>query len=345
MEITIKKPDDWHHHLRDGHLLSTTVPWAAKSFNRLIVMPNLKAPITTVSRASQYLNRIKEYAPKTNFTPLMTLYLTDNTSKDEIKAAATSGIIYACKLYPAGATTHSDAGVTRIDKIYPILEAMTEYNIPLLMHGEVTQPDSDIFDREALFIDKILSPLTTRFAGLRMVLEHITTKEAVDFVISAPANVAATITPHHLFYDRNALLAGGIKPHYYCLPILKRKSHQNALIKAATSGNQKFFIGTDSAPHDQTSKENQCGCAGIFNAPCALSIYTHVFEQANALDKLEAFTSINGPDFYQLERNKETMTLIKEPYLVPTSISYGEGNTIPMEAGHQLNWRIRDNNT
>jgi dihydroorotase len=343
MELSITQPDDWHHHLRDGMLLKTTVLYAAKSFNRCVVMPNLKQPITKVSMAAQYLERIKEHIPKDSiFTPLMTIYLTDNTSLDDIKEAADSGMIYGCKLYPAGATTHSDAGVTKIDKLYKIFEAMSEYSIPLLMHGEMVGDNIDIYDRESRFIDKILAPITQRFTQLKMVLEHITTKEAVEFVKHSDNNIAATITPQHLYYNRNNMLEGGIKPHLYCLPIIKRSIHQDALVKAATSGNKKFFIGTDSAPHDVSLKENNCGCAGIFNSPTALSIYAEVFEQNNALNKLEQFTSFNGPDFYRLPRNKNKISLEKKPYVVDKSIEYGDGNVLAMEAGHKLNWQIKN---
>lgn len=346
-KLTLTQPDDWHVHLREGHYLQSTVPDIARQFARAIVMPNLKAPITTVAAALDYRQNICNAIPDgIDFTPLMTLYLTNNTSINEINKAYQSEHVFAAKLYPAGATTNSDAGVTQIENIFPALESMEKLGIPLLVHGEVTDSNVDIFDREAVFIEQVLIPLKKRFPELKVVLEHITTDNAVQFVLDADKSVAATITAHHLLYNRNQMLAGGIKPHYYCLPILKRNTHQQALIKAATSGQAKFFLGTDSAPHSQAAKESSCGCAGSYTAHTAMELYTQVFEQADALDKLETFASFSGPDFYGLPRNKNTITLEKSPWVVPDSLPFGERKAqqeqlIPLCAGETLQWRLR----
>lgn len=343
-KLTLTRPDDWHIHLRDGDFLQVTVPHAAGQFERAIVMPNLKPPITDAMQASKYRERILAKVPKGfSFEPLMTLYLTDETTPNIIHAAKRSGIIFGCKLYPAGSTTHSDSGVTMLDKLQDVLAAMANVGMPLLIHGEVTDHEVDIFDREAIFIEKILAPLVEQLPDLRIVLEHITTKEAVDFVLSAPANVAATITAHHLLLNRNDFLVGGIKPHYYCLPVIKRQKHQRALLAAATSGNKKFFIGTDSAPHTIESKETSCGCAGIYTAHAALSFYAEAFESMQALDKLEAFCSFNGPDFYQLPRNTAKITLTKEEWVVPKSYLYGNSELIPFRADTMINWKLINN--
>ena len=339
--ISITRPDDWHIHLREGVFLKNTVADAARQFSRAIVMPNLKSPVVTLESAKKYQHEIVNAIPEgMSFRPLMTLYLTDNIKKEEIAKASDSGIVYAAKLYPAGATTNSDAGVTQIQHIYPVLETMEKKGMPLLVHGEVTDQDIDIFDREAVFIERILIPVKKRFPGLKVVLEHITTKNAVEYVTEADANVAATITAHHLMFNRNHMLVGGIKPHYYCLPVLKRNCHQLALIKAATSGLKKFFLGTDSAPHTQSSKESPCGCAGSYTAHAAMSMYTQVFDQANALDKLELFASFSGADFYGLPRNQTMITLEKTPWQVPDVLPYGNESLVPLCAGETLNWQI-----
>lgn len=315
MQLTITRPDDWHVHLRDGDMLATVLPDTAQRFARAIVMPNLKPPVRTVAEARAYRERILAALPaEMCFEPLMTLYLTDNTSPEDIRQAKSSGFIHAVKYYPAGATTHSDSGVTDIHRVAAVLETMQEVGLPLLVHGEVTDTDIDIFDREAVFIERVLVPLLERLPRLRVVLEHITTAQAAAFVTAAAANVAATITVHHLLYNRNAMFQGGIRPHAYCLPVLKRESHRQALVAAATSGNPKFFLGTDSAPHPRHDKESSCGCAGIYSAHAALELYAEVFEQAGALDKLEAFASFHGPDFYGLPRNQEQVTLVKQPW-------------------------------
>tara|TARA_R110002110_G_scaffold166602_2_gene367349 strand:+ start:107969 stop:109003 length:1035 start_codon:yes stop_codon:yes gene_type:complete len=340
-EITIIQPDDWHCHLRDGEYLTRTVPDTASQFRRAIVMPNLAVPITTANAAKQYKQRIMAHIPEgVDFDPLMTLYLTDQTKAQHILDAKKSGIVYGAKLYPKGATTHSEAGVTRIEKMYHTFESMSEHHLPLLIHGEVNDPDIDIFDKEKHFIDKVLSQIVKNFSSLKIVLEHITTKEAVDFITEAPDNVAATITPHHLMYDRNKILQGGIKPHYYCLPILKRREHKLALINAATSGNPKFFLGTDSAPHSIARKESSCGCAGIYNAVAAIEFYTEVFAHAGKLNKLEAFSSLHGPGFYGLAPNINTMTLREEPMHIPETIRFGEEILQPMRSGQTVSWQI-----
>lgn len=345
-QLSITRPDDWHIHLRDGAALKRTVADAARCFGRAIVMPNLVPPVTSANQALAYRERILAARPAgSRFEPLMVLYLTDNTSPADIEHAREAGIV-ACKLYPAGATTNSDSGVTRLDKLYPTLEAMQKQGLKFLLHGEVTDRDIDIFDREKVFLERSFAPLTRDFPELRMVLEHITTRDAAEFVRAAGPNVAATITAHHLLYNRNHMLAGGIRPHYYCLPILKRNTHQQALIDAATSGNPRFFLGTDSAPHAQNRKEAACGCAGIYTAHAALEFYAQVFEQAGALDKLEAFASHYGPDFYQLPRNTDRVTLVKRAWRLPEQLSLDDQNQlVPLGAGETLPWQLTPNNS
>ncbi|WP_374693516.1 dihydroorotase [Thiothrix subterranea] len=322
-------------------MLATVLPDTAQRFARAIVMPNLKPPVRTVAEASAYRERILAALPaEMRFEPLMTLYLTDKTSPEDIRQAKSSGFIHAVKYYPAGATTHSDSGVTDIHRVAAVLETMQEVGLPLLVHGEVTDADIDIFDREAVFIERILVPLLERLPRLRVVLEHITTAQAAAFVTAAAANVAATITVHHLLYNRNAMFQGGIRPHAYCLPVLKRESHRQALVAAATSGNPKFFLGTDSAPHLRHDKESSCGCAGIYSAHAALELYAEVFEQAGALDKLEAFASFHGPDFYGLPRNQAQVTLVKQPWTVPTALNAGDHALIPLRAGETVGWHL-----
>ena len=341
MKLTITRPDDWHLHLRDGDILKDLVPFTARQFGRAIIMPNLVPPTTTTQQALDYRQRIIAAIPEgISFEPLMTLYLTDNTPADEITRAAESGQIKAVKLYPAGATTNSDAGVTDIKNCYTTLEAMQKHHIPLLVHGEVTDAEIDVFDREKVFIDRVLSPLQKDFPQLKIVFEHITTKDAVDFVMSTDSHMGATITPQHLLYNRNAIFKGGIRPHYYCLPVLKRETHRQALVKAATSGSGKFFLGTDSAPHAQHKKESPCGCAGIFSAPLAIELYTRVFDENNALDKLEAFASFHGADFYGLPRNTDTITLEKKDWQVPESYPLGEDRIVPFHAGETEPWQL-----
>lgn len=341
--ITFTCPDDWHLHLRDGEQLRAVLPHTAKQFARAIVMPNLRPPVVTVEMALAYRARILAALPavlQSGFEPLMTLYLTDNTPPSEIIRAKESGVIHGVKLYPAGATTNSDAGVTDIAKCYATLAAMEQNNLPLLVHGEVTDADVDVFDREKVFIDRILAPLTHRFRGLRIVFEHVTTRDAVQFVMAASGHIAATITAHHLLLNRNAIFQGGIRPHHYCLPVLKREIHRQALLEAATSGNPKFFLGTDSAPHAQMNKENACGCAGIFTAHAAIELYAAAFEQAGALNKLEAFASFHGADFYQLPRNKDSITLKQESWVVPEQFDFAGEQLIPLYAGNPLNWKL-----
>ncbi len=341
MKLTITRPDDWHLHLRDNSALTTTVPHIARTFNRAIIMPNLRPPITTTEDASAYRQRILAALPReSSFQPLMTLYLTDNTSTEDIESAKQSGIVHAVKLYPAGATTHSDAGVTRLEKTYGALTKMEELGLPLLIHGEVTDPDVDIFDREKFFIDQQLIPLVAHFPRLNIVLEHITTKDAVDYITDASDNVAATITAHHLLLNRNAMLVGGIQAHHYCLPVLKREAHRQALVAAATSDNPKFFLGTDSAPHPRSAKETACGCAGVYTAHAAIELYTEAFEAAGALDRLEAFASFRGADFYGLPRNQDTITLTKEPWTVPPSYHFADEQLIPLRAGQRVLWQV-----
>ncbi|SHG23093.1 dihydroorotase [Microbulbifer donghaiensis] len=339
-QITLRAPDDWHIHLRDGAALERTVGDAARQFRRAIVMPNLVPPVVDAEDALFYQLRIREQIPEGNpFEPLMVIYLTDRTDAEVVKLAHEAGVI-AAKLYPAGATTNSDSGVTDITNIYPALEAMQECGMKLLLHGEVTTSDIDIFDREQVFIEKTLSRLVEDFPTLKIVLEHITTAHAAEFVQNARDGVGATITAHHLLYNRNHMLVGGIRPHYYCLPILKRGYHQSALIEAATSGNPKFFLGTDSAPHAQGKKETACGCAGCYTAFAAIELYAEAFERAGRLDKLEGFASEFGPDFYGLPRNEDTITLVKQPWALPQSLDMGGEPLIPLAAGETLNWRL-----
>jgi len=339
--ITFPRPDDWHLHVRDHALMAAVLPDTARRFARAIIMPNLKPPITTTELAREYRARIVAATPPgMHFEPLMTLYLTDNTSPNEIRTAKMSGLIHGVKYYPAGATTNSDSGVTAISKCYDALATMEEVGLPLLIHGEVTNPKVDVFDREQVFIDNVLEPLAARFPRLKIVLEHITTRQAVDFVKAAPDNIAATITAHHLLYNRNAMFAGGMRPHLYCLPVLKREEHRWVLLAAATSGNPKFFLGTDSAPHSQHSKESACGCAGIYTAHAAIELYAEAFESANALNKLEAFASFYGADFYGLPRNTDTITLVKEAWEVPSELAFGTDKLIPLRAGERIHWRL-----
>jgi len=341
MKLTISRPDDWHLHVRDGDALKYTVPFTARQFARAIIMPNLSPPNVTTEQALAYRERILAVTPADlKFQPLMTLYLTDNTPPDEIAIAKQSGHVVAVKLYPAGATTNSDAGVTDIRKCYKTLEALQKFNMPLLVHGEVTSPDVDVFDREKQFIDKVLIPTRKAFPELKIVFEHITTKDAVDFVLAEGQYTGATITPQHLLYNRNAIFKGGIRPHYYCLPVLKREEHRLALNSAAISGNKKFFLGTDSAPHSQDNKENACGCAGIFSAPLAIELYARAFDSNNALDKLEGFASFHGADFYGVERNTETITLQKKEWAVPESYPFSDGNIVPLHAGEKESWQL-----
>jgi dihydroorotase len=339
--ITITKPDDWHLHLRDGEMLGTAASHTARSFSRAIVMPNLKPPVTTVEGALAYRQRILDALPTdTTFSPLMTLYLTDNLAQEELVRLSEEPDVVAVKYYPAGATTNSDSGVTSIEKVMPTLEVMAKRGIPLLIHGEVTDGEIDIFDREQRFIDMVLTPLRAQLPDLKVVLEHITTANAVAFVSEQSSNVAATITVHHLLYNRNHLLAGGVRPHFYCLPVLKRNSHQLALIEAATSGNPKFFLGTDSAPHPKGDKEAACGCAGIYTAPGALELYTEVFDQAKALDRLEGFASLYGPRFYGLPVNAEKISLVRDSWQMEESFQFGSNTVIPVRAGETLHWRL-----
>jgi len=340
-QLQIIRPDDWHVHLRDGDVLNYVAPYTAQQFARAIVMPNLQPPVTTVTQAVEYVDRIVDAIGDSDFEPLMTLYLTDNTSAEEIILAEKSCFVKAVKLYPAGATTNSSAGVTDIRKCDEAIAAMEEAGLPLLVHGEVTDPEIDIFDREKAFIDRVLMPLMNRFPKLKIVFEHITTAEAVDFILDTGTTIAATITPQHLLLNRNAIFRGGIRPHNYCLPVLKREQHRQALLSAATSGSRRFFLGTDSAPHTKDKKENSCGCAGIFSAHAAIEMYATAFEERNALDKLEAFASFNGPDFYGLSRNTDTVTLERTPWQIPDSYPLADNDTlIPMMAGEIINWKL-----
>jgi dihydroorotase len=344
MQITLTRPDDWHLHLRDGEALAAVLPHTARQFARAIVMPNLRPPVTTVAAAAEYRARILAALPAgMAFEPLMTLYLTDNTPADEIRRAVDSGFVKAVKLYPAGATTNSDAGVTDLARCDAALAEMEKLGLPLLVHGEVTDPAVDIFDRENVFIERVMQPLLARRPGLRVVFEHITTRDAADFVAAAGANVAATITAHHLLYNRNAIFRGGLRPHYYCLPVLKREVHRAALVRAATSGSPKFFLGTDSAPHARGTKEAACGCAGCYTAHAALELYAEAFETAGALDRLEAFASFHGPDFYRLPRNAGKVSLVRESWTPPASYPYPGGETlVPLAAGEALRWKLCD---
>jgi dihydroorotase len=338
--LTITRPDDWHLHLRDGATLVSVLPHTARQFARAIVMPNLKPPVTTTAMASAYRDRILAALPAgASFEPLMVLYLTDDTSPDEIRRAKDSGFVHGVKLYPAGATTNSAAGVTDLRKCYAALEAMQAVGMPLLVHGEVTDPNIDLFDREAVFIERVMQPLRRDMPELRVVFEHITTRDAAQYVAQADEHTAATITAHHLLYNRNEIFKGGIRPHFYCLPILKRETHRQALVAAATSGSAKFFLGTDSAPHPKDLKENACGCAGCYTASHALELYAQAFEQAGALDKLEAFASFNGPAFYRLPRNKGTVTLQRQDWTVPQDYPMGDSIVVPLNAGESIGWR------
>jgi dihydroorotase len=339
--LSITRPDDWHLHLRDGSAMASILPHAERQFARAIVMPNLRPPVTTVVQAAAYRDRILHARGKgSRFEPLMTLYLTDNTSPAEIERAKASGFVHAVKYYPAGATTNSDSGVTGIERVYAVLEAMQEQDLPLLLHGEVTDPDVDIFDREQVFLDTVLDPLVARFPALRVVLEHITTREAADYVGSAGNNVAATITAHHLLYNRNALFTGGIRPHHYCLPVLKREEHRKVLLNFATGGSGKFFLGTDSAPHARGDKEKACGHAGIYTAHAAIELYAEAFESVGALNRLEGFASFYGPDFYRLPRNTEKIMLRNEPWVVPADVPFGGQPLVPLRAGETIGWRL-----
>lgn len=341
--LTITRPDDWHLHLRDGDALESVLPDTAKQFARAIVMPNLRPPVTNTEMAQAYRQRILDVLPTgLSFEPLMTLYLTDKTTAEDILTAKASGIVHGVKLYPAGATTNSDSGVTNLGHCVQALETMEKYGMPLLVHAEVTDADVDVFDREHVFIERNMIPLLERFPALRVVFEHITTKDAADFVTAAPAHIGATITAHHLLMNRNAMFSGGIRPHHYCLPVLKREEHRLALVKAATSGNPKFFLGTDSAPHLKSAKEAACGCAGMYTAHAALELYVEAFEAANALDKLEAFASFYGADFYGLARNTDKVTLLKKAWKVPESIRMADGELVPLRAGQELSWKFQD---
>ena len=341
-QIVLAKPDDWHLHLRDGDVMNSVVSMTARQMGRAVVMPNLSPPVRTVKEAGAYREKIIRALPEnSSFNPLMTLYLTDKTTQQNIIDASNDEHTYAAKLYPAGATTNSDSGVTRLSKIYPVLEQMQKEGTPLLVHGEVTQSDVDIFDREKVFIEAVLGPLVENFPEIKVVLEHITTKEAVDFVYESKENVAATITPHHLLANRNHMLVGGIRPHYYCLPVLKRRDpHQEALVAAATSGNPRFFLGTDSAPHDKQKKEASCGCAGVFSAHAAIELYAEAFDRENKIERLESFASHFGADFYGLPRNVDKITLEKNAWKVPSSYSFSDSEVIPFFAGQKLAWRL-----
>ncbi|MCF8006816.1 MAG: dihydroorotase [Methylovulum sp.] len=339
--LTLTRPDDFHLHVRHGALLAMVIAHSAKQFARAMIMPNLKPPVVNVQQAEHYRQEIlTALPPGMTFNPLMTLYLTETTRIEEIKQAAQADVVYAFKLYPAGATTHSDSGVKNINSIYPLFAEMEKQDIPLLIHGEVTDEKYDIFDRERVFIDTHLIDLHQQFPALRIVLEHLTTAEAVQFVSAADHHVAATITPQHLLYNRNALFTGGVRPHYYCLPILKREEHRLALVNAATSGNPKFFLGTDSAPHIQTLKENACGCAGCYSAYGAIELYAEAFERAEALDKLEGFASFYGADFYHLPRNTDTITLVRSAWQIPDSYGNHDINIVPLAAGSTLQWQL-----
>jgi len=339
--ITITRPDDWHIHFRDGAAMASVLPDTARVFGRAIAMPNLKPPVTTVALAAAYRERLLAAVPSGRaFEPLMTLYLTDNTAPEEVVRARQSGLIHAVKYYPAGATTNSDSGVTDLRKAYPAIAAMEEAGLPLLLHGEVTDPEVDVFDREAVFIERHLTQLMRDFPRLKIVLEHITTRQAAEFVAAAPATVAATITVHHLLYNRNAMFQGGIRPHMFCLPILKREMHRQALIAAAISGNPKFFLGTDSAPHAVGAKESACGCAGVYSAHAAIELYAEAFEAAGALDKLEAFASFYGADFYGLPRHMDTITLRRENWIAPQKLPMADSLLIPLRGGEAIRWRV-----
>lgn len=339
--LRILRPDDWHLHLRDGAALQSVLPHTARQFARAIVMPNLKPPVTTVALAQAYRDRILQALPKgMQFEPLMTLYLTDATSPAEVRAARASGFVHGVKYYPAGATTNSDSGVTALEKVFPVFEAMQDCGLPLQVHGEVTDPTIDVFDREKVFIDRVMSTLVTRFPKLKIVFEHVTTREAVQFVRNARSGIAATITPQHLLLNRNAIFQGGIRPHNYCLPVLKREHDREALIEAATSGDARFFLGTDSAPHARNTKETSCGCAGIFSAHAAIELYAEAFEQAGRLDRLQAFASERGADFYGLPRNKGSITLVREAWNAPATYPFADTQIVPFRAGESIAWRM-----
>jgi dihydroorotase len=342
--VTLARPDDWHLHVRDGAMLATVLPHTARQFGRAIIMPNLRPPVTTTAMAAAYRERIlaalPDDGPGARFEPLMTLYLTDNTPPDEILRARESGFVHGVKLYPAGATTNSDAGVTSVAKCAKTLEAMQEQGMPLLVHGEVTDPAIDMFDREKVFIDRVMTPLRRDFPALKVVFEHITTKDAADYVRDAEGPIGATVTAHHLLYNRNALFVGGIRPHYYCLPVLKRETHRLALVAAATSGNPRFFLGTDSAPHPKGLKEHACGCAGCYTALHAMELYTQAFDQAGALDKLEGFASFHGADFYGLPRASETVTLHRQAWTLPAEFMAGDDEIVPLGGGEPVSWKL-----
>ena len=341
--LSITRPDDWHLHLRDGEVMASILSDTSSRFGRAVIMPNLKPPITTTEQALAYRERILgAVSTKTPFEPLMTIYLTDATTPSEIIKAKASGFVHAVKYYPANATTNSEFGVSDLKRSYPVFASMEEHGLILLVHGEVTDPKVDIFDRERVFIERYLEPLTRDFPKLRIVMEHITTQEAVKFVKEAPKNIAATITAHHLLLNRNAIFEGGVRPHHYCLPVLKRETHRQALVGAAISGNPKFFLGTDSAPHPRRAKEATCGCAGIYTAHAGIELYAEAFEQAGALDKLEAFASFYGPDFYQLPRNKSTITLEKISWVVPEEVKFGKDPGVPLRAGGTINWKMAE---
>jgi dihydroorotase len=341
MQLTIRRPDDWHLHLRDGAALAAVLPYTAERFARAIVMPNLKPPVTTTAAALAYRERILAALPAPlRFDPLMTIYLTDRTDPAEVNRAKQSGRVFGFKLYPAGATTHSDAGVTDIRRIDAVLERMAEIGVVLQVHGEVTHEATDVFDREARFIEEVLEPTANRFPSLPIVFEHITTEAAVDYVRGARGRIAATITPQHLLHNRNALFQGGIRPHYYCLPILKTERDREALVAAATSGNPRFFLGTDSAPHSQTAKENACGCAGMFSAHAGIELYAEAFDRAGALDRLESFAAEFGPDFYGLPRNEDTITLVKSAWTAPATLSFGTERLVPMRSNESIAWSL-----
>lgn len=340
-KITLIRPDDWHLHLRDGEQMQAVLADTARRFGRAVVMPNLRPPVTTVALAAAYRERIVAALPEgSRFQPLMTLYLTDNTAPAEIVHAKASGLVHGVKYYPAGATTNSDSGVTDLARCSAVLEEMERQDVPLLVHGEVTDPEVDVFDREKVFIERTLAPLIERFPGLRVVLEHVTTRDGVEFVRSASARVAATLTAHHLLMNRNAMFSGGIRPHHYCLPVLKRETHRQALMAAAASGDPKFFLGTDSAPHAKNAKEAACGCAGMYTAHAGIELYAEAFEQAGALDRLEAFASLHGADFYGLPRNTETITLVKQSWEVPGALPFGAETLVPLRAGGSVAWKI-----
>ncbi|MGK0290108.1 MAG: dihydroorotase [bacterium] len=341
--ITITQPDDWHIHLRDGEVLPHTVADASRYLGRAIVMPNLQPPVTSIQQALDYRERILVACPpESSFNPLMILYLTDQTTPEDVLAVKNCDSVYGFKLYPSGATTNSAAGVTSFEGMFPIFKVMEEAEVPLLIHGEVTSPEIDIFDREKVFIEQHLTKITETFPKLKIVLEHITTRDAVDFVMAANNNVVATITAHHLLYNRNTMLVGGIKPHFYCLPILKRNIHQEALRKAATSGSPKFFMGTDSAPHPKSAKESACGCAGSYTAHCSVELYAEVFEEEGKLDQLEGFTSFYGADFYNLPRNEKKITLKKEAWKVDSTLEFGSQSLVPIRAGEEVAWKVAE---